>query len=202
MVRKLPFVLAMVGALFIVAAVPAGAAPTVPTGERMFHNNGLEPVYNDETGELGFLMVPNKAPDPVKSNPRSWAPIYLPVYPMSAAGSVGMLVCMHVPVENCPSHGDAVAALAQQVMPDVYGEGVYGHDHIMDFPGGSEFNIAWEPVIVLFTSAEAANEHILTDATLDAAVDRGDAIEIPVPPLTFHCEVVPARIWQMATPVV
>jgi hypothetical protein len=55
---------------------------------------------------------------------------------------------------------------------------------------------------VLFTNTAAASEHIVTDAQIDAAVDRGDAIEVPLPPATFHCEAVPARLYDLATPLV
>jgi hypothetical protein len=193
--------LAIVTACVLVAAatLPAGA-DELPSGERMLGKTSVEPVYNDETGSIGYLQVPTKAPDPAKANSRSWAPIYLPVYPVGAP--VGTLNCMHTPVENCPSHGYGVSALAQQVMPGVYGGGVLGHDHLMDFPGGSDFNVAWEPIVVLFTNTAAANEHIVTDAALEAAVTRGDAIEIPLPQLTFYCTAVPARLFERATPVV
>lgn len=200
MVRKWPVAVAMAAALLTLAAVPAGAS-TVPSGERVLGRDGVEPAYNDATGSIGYIMVPANAPDPVKANPTSWAPIYLPVYPVSAAPSVGTLICQHTPVENCPSHGDAIAGLAQQVMPSVYGAGVLGHDHLLDFPGGSDFNVAWEPIVVLFTSSSAANEHITTEAQLDAAIARHDAIEIPLPQLTFDCVAVSASVYNRATPV-
>jgi hypothetical protein len=108
---------------------------------------------------------------------------------------------MHVPSDNCPDHGPGVATAAAAIMPGVYGGGVLGHDHLLDGPGGSEFNIAWEPVLVLFTNTAAASEHITTEAQLDAAVARGDVIEIPVPELTFNCAVVPAKLYDRATPL-
>jgi hypothetical protein len=47
-----------------------------------------------------------------------------------------------------------------------------GHDHLMDFPGGSDFNIAWEPMFVLFTPQGAAdgafNEHRSAQAAVGA----------------------------------
>lgn len=183
--RWLP-VIGVVGVLLIFVAVPAGAS-TVPGGERVFGKDGVEPANNAETGSIGYILVPGHAPDPVKADPRSWAPIYLPVYPVSAAGAVGTLICQHTPVENCPSHGDGIAGLAQAVMPSVHGAGVLGHDHVLDFPGGQDFNVTWEPIVVLFTSSTAANEHITTDAQIAAAVARGDSIEIPLPQRTFDC---------------
>jgi len=87
------------------------------------------------------------------------------------------------------------------IMPSVYGDGVLGHDHLMDFPGGADFNVAWEPILVLFTSKAAANEHLLTDAQIDAAVARHDAIEVPLPDATFHCQAVSARVYALGTPL-
>ncbi len=75
-----------------------------------------------------------------------------------------------------------------------------GHDHVMDFPGGEDFNVAWEPILVLFTSKAAANEHLLTDSAIAAAVARRDAIEVPVPALTFHCAAVSAVVYALGTP--
>lgn len=157
-------------------------------------------------GVITYLLTPNKAPNPVKSNPTSWAPIYVPVYPVGTTAAT-TFNCAHTPVENCPSHGDGVAAAAQAISAAsgfgaVYAAGVAGHDHVLDVPGGDDFNIAWEPVLVLFTSTTAANQHLVTDSAILAARDRGDVVLIDVPPLTFHCSVVPVSLWNMGTPVV
>jgi hypothetical protein len=187
--------------LIALVAAPASAV-SLPTGERVFHRSALEPAYNAaNAGQIGYLLTPMGAPDPVKSNPRSWAPIYLPVYPVGTTVDA-TLSCMHIPVENCPSHGDGVAGAAQGIEPTVYGDGVLGHDHVLDFPGGDDFHIAWEPVLVLFTNKAAANEHLLTDAQILAAKVRGDVILVPLPSLTFTCAVVPAALWSRGTPVV
>jgi hypothetical protein len=195
--------LLMAAASFVlaaVAAVPGAAGDSIPSGERAFGQNVIEPVYNDEqAGAIGYVSTPMRAPDPVKSDPRAWSPFYLPVYPVGS--TVGTLLCRHTPTENCPTHGDLIAALAKSIMPSVYGVGVLGHDHLMDFPGGSDFNISWEPTLVLFTKASAANEHILTDAQIDAAVERGDAIEVPLPPATFLCAAVSGNVYERATPL-
>ena len=107
------------------------------------------------------------------ANPKAWAPFYLVIYPVGSTAATTYL-CMHLPVDNCPTHGPAVAAFAAATYPTVYGAGVIGHDHLMDFPGGSDFNIAWEPTFVLFTPQGAAdgaiNEHVLTDAQIQALV--------------------------------
>jgi hypothetical protein len=190
-------------ALFAVtaSAAPVGAG-SIPSGERAVAAGVVEPVYNDEKpGTIGYILTPAKAP--MNANPKSWAPIYVPVYPTTS--TVGTTLCQHTPLENCPTHGNAVAGAAAAIMPSVYGpadgSGVLGHDHLMDFPGGSDFNIAWEPVLVLFTNTAAANEHLLSDNQIDAAVARGDAIKVPVAALTFTCASVPTSIWNMGTPL-
>ncbi len=94
-----------------------------------------------------------------------------------------------------------IGSAAAAIMPSVYGDGVLGHDHLINFPGGAAFDIAWEPILVLFTSKAAATEHLLTAAQIDAAVARGDAIEVPVPQETFHCEFVSAAVYALGTPL-
>lgn len=180
-----------------IAAASAAADP-IPSGERILGQSVLEPVYDAErAGVIGFVSTPMHAP--LRANPRAWSPFYVPVYPVGS--TVGALLCRHMPTDNCPDHGPGVAGAAAQIIPGVYGGGVIGHDHLMDYPGGADFNVAWEPILVLFTSKAAANEHIVTDAQVEAAVARGDAIEVPVPDLTFHCAAVAAAVWARATPV-
>jgi hypothetical protein len=202
MLRRMSWLIATMTVLVAVSAAGSSGTTLIPSGERMLAQNRLEPVYNDEqAGQIGYIMVPTHTAQPVPSNPAAWAPFYLVVYPVGSTAAPTYL-CMHMPVENCPSHGDGIAALAQAREPDVYGAGVIGHDHLMDFPGGSDFNIAWEPMVVLFTNKTAANEHVLTDTRIDELVASGDAIVVPRPTRTFICASVPARLYDMATPLV
>jgi hypothetical protein len=199
MVRKALFLFALV-ALAVGVSASIASADTLPTGERSFHNATLEPAYNAENaGQIGYLLTPNKAP--MKANPAAWSPLYVVVYPTGDPTGLPTLNCMHVPFENCPSHGNLVAGAAAGAFPLVYGSGVRGHDHVGDFPGGADFNFAWEPVLVLFTNSNAAKEHLVTDAQIAAAVGRGDAITVPVAALTFNCAWVSVSIWNMATPI-
>jgi hypothetical protein len=185
-------------ALAAVAVIP-GAAGSIPSGERVHAQSVLEPVYDAEhAGVIGFVSTPMHAP--MNANPHAWSPIFVPVYPVGS--TVGPLLCQHTPApDNCPTHGDGIAAAAAAIVPWVYGSGVLGHDHVMDFPGGADFNVAWEPILVLFTSKTVANQHLVTDAQIAAAVARGDAIEIPVAAATFHCAVVSAAVWALGTPL-
>jgi hypothetical protein len=192
----------LVGLLAIHGAGPTTvhAAASIPSGEVVVGQTVIEPVYDDMTGAIRYVSTPMHTPNPVNTNPRAWAPFYLPVYP--AGSTVGTTLCEDVPVENCPDHGPALAGAARAIMPKVYPGAVIGHDHLMAGPGsGGDFNIAWEPVLVLFTSTAAANEHITTLAQLNAALGRGDVIEIPLPNLTFHCSVVSAAVYAQGTPL-
>lgn len=46
-----------------------------------------------------------------------------------------------------------------------------------------------------------AGHYLTTLARFNVAVSSGNAIEVPLPPATFHCEVVPANRCAMRTPV-
>ena len=192
---------------------PAGATASAPTGQRMiaqtsfdatsgmFVGGGgsIEPAYNDVTGSIIYLWTPNKAK--VHPNAHNVAPLYLPVYPVGVGIDPMSLNCAHVPAENCANHGVGVAGAAQQIMPNVYSDGVAGHDHLAGVASsGGDFNVIWEPVLVLFTSKTAAAERITTDGQVDAAVKAGDAIEVPLPQLDFNCSIVGAAVYNNATP--
>lgn len=169
----------------------------------------LEPVYDDITGQIRYVSTPRGTPNPVKSNPVASAPFYLPVYPASStivANGV-TLNCQDVPTENCPDHGPALAGLAEALEPGVYGGGVIGHDHLMAGPAsGGDFNVAWVPVLVLFTNSAAANTHITTLAQIKAMIASNDVMTVPLdgtggfPNLTFHCAVVSATVYAHAVP--
>jgi hypothetical protein len=204
--RKALLVMAVAAALVAALAVviPA-AADSTPSGQRAFGQSVLEPVYNDENaGQIGYIKQPEQAPQPLPANPVAWAPFYLVVYPVQSTAAP-IYLCMHLPVDNCPTHGPGIASLAQAKEPSVYGAGVAGHDHLMDFPGGPDFNIAWEPIVVLFTPQAVAdgtvNEHVLTDTQISSLVANGDAIEVPRPTRVFICASVPASLYDRATPV-
>jgi len=195
---RLTFVALTAAAMLAGAALPAAAQ--APSGERQLGQTIIEPGYDDRTGTLIYVMTPIGAPDPSHANAHAVSPLFLIVYPNSAAGAVGTMNCAHEGGDNCPDHGPGIADLAQSVMPAVYGNGVWGHDHVMDGPGGRDFNVTWQVVVVLFTNAAAANQHITTEAQLDAAIDAGDALTI-VTPTIFHCNLVSGATYQRATPL-
>lgn len=203
----------LVAAFGVLAGAPASSAGTLPSGQRMAHatsfdsvsghfvggGGSVEPAYDDVKGTIIYLWTPNKAK--VHPNAHNVAPLYLPVYPTGVGIDPAGLNCTHVPADNCADHGVGVAGAAQQIMPNVYGDGVAGHDHLAGVASsGGDFNIIWEPVLVLFTSKDAAMTHITTDAQIDAAVHAKQAIEVPLPQLDFNCAIVGAAVYNHATP--
>lgn len=222
MFKRFLMLSSLLGVVALVLATSAVSAGSMPSGQRMFGHTSfdpllgvfvggggtVEPAYDDTTGTLVYLSTPNgvhlhlpKKIDPGTGMPVNVAPIYLPMYPTGSGIDPAILNCAHVPADNCPDHGPLLAGVAQSIMPSVYGGGVVGHDHLVGIAStGGDFNVAWEPVLVLFTNAEAATEHITTLAQINADVTSGDAIEVPIPPATFHCSAVSAAAYWRATP--
>jgi len=201
--RHTRVVMTMLAALCL--AVPlalAGSAQAsgLPTGEHMVGKASVEPAYNADTGQIMYLLTPEKAPLPSKANAHAISPLYLVEYPPSS--NVGTLNCMGLP-GNCPDHDGLVAGVATQTMPSVYGTDpalLPGHDHIADPPGKPDFNIAWEVVEVLFTNSAAANTHLTTDTAIQDAVANGDAITVDLG-FAFNCSVVSSTVYAHGTPV-
>jgi hypothetical protein len=180
----------------LLAAGPSGAA--LPSGERQVGHSAIEPAYNADTGQILYLLTPEKSPFPTHTSPSAVAPLYLVEYP---PGTEGTFNCMGVP-GNCPDHDGLVAAVATGAMPSVYGTDptkLPGHDHIVDPPGAPDFNVAWEVIEVLFTP-QATVTHLTTDSAIDAAVKSGDAIEIDLG-FAFHCSVVSPSVYAHGTPI-
>lgn len=198
-------------ALVVVCAVVAyvGNVPAVaqglPSGERQLGQTFIEPAYNADTGSILYLLTPLGAPFPSKANAHAVSPLYLVVYPNSAGASVGTMNCQHFGGENCPDHGTDIAQLAASVFPGVYGaadgSGVWGHDHIVDPPGGPDFNVAWQVHVILFTNSASANFHVTTDSEIDNLVNvTHEAIEI-VTPIVFNCNIVSGAAYRRGVPV-
>ena len=205
------FRLGLLAPVFIalVIAVPraTAVADTLPTGEMTLGQSTIEPAYNDIDGAIIYLLTPNKAHENANAA-HAVAPLYLIMYPASAADTIGTVNCQHQPMDNCPDHGPLVAGLAMSAVPAVYGAvvgGVWGHDHLVAAPpsppAAGDFNIAWEPVAVLFTSPAAALTQITTMSQLNAAFLSGSVITIPLPAATFHCNVTAVATYRNGTPV-
>jgi hypothetical protein len=215
--------LGLLTALVVFGPLPASAAGT-PSGQRMFGSatfdtasghfvgggGSIEPAYDDATGTLVYIQTPNGPPvhpathiDPATGMPRNVAPIYLPVYPTGSGIDPASLNCAHVPADNCADHGPGVADAVAGIEPSVYGAGVVGHDHLLGIAKtGGDFNILWEPVLILFTSVQASMTRITTLAQIKAAeaANPPQVFEVALPQLTFHCSVVSAAAYNGAVP--
>ena len=181
--------------------------PGTPPSVKFTGGGGVvEPAIDDTTGNLVYLLTPTNAK--THPNAHNVAPLYLPVYPVGSGIDPATLNCAHVPADNCPDHGPGVAGAAKSIMPSVYGSldgtvpgGVLGHDHLVGIAStGGDFNVIWEPVLVLFTNADAAKTHITTLAQIKAAEAAGQAFEVPLPQLDFHCSSVSAAVYARGTP--
>ncbi len=208
MIRLLmrPRALGLAAALLVCLAIVPSAtlADAVPTGETQHGQSVVEPAYDDLDGTFVYLQTPNNARE--NANGHAVAPLYVILYPTAVSDQIGTVNCQHQPADNCPDHGPALAGLAEATVPAVYGEGVWGHDHILTAPpgapnAGGDFNVAWEPVAVLFTDIRFASNHITTLDQLNAAITAGEVMTIPLPPATFHCSVVAAPVYLNGSPV-
>jgi hypothetical protein len=170
----------------------------VPTGERVMGQTALIPIYNQETGGLMYGSTP-KGPAlwPAHPNPQAQTTFYLVVYPIGS--TVGTIQCNDVPMETCPDHGPVIAGGAAQLNPAVYGDGVLGHDHLSP-PHGHGFHVTEYPVLVLFTSKAAANQHLTTRAAVEAAAARGEVFLAPFTDFSFLNAIVNQRVYGNGTP--
>jgi hypothetical protein len=221
MFKRLTAAMILTGSVTVLGGFAASAASSTgppPSGQRMYGNTtfssaaghftggggAIEPAYDDTTGGVVYIQTPNRSQ--AHPNAHNVAPLYLPVYPAGSGIDPSTLDCTHVPADNCPDHGPAVAGAAATIDPGVYSDLaghnlVVGHDHLLGIASsGGDFNVLWEPTLVLFTSVAAASQHITTLAQINAAVGAGEAFLVPLPQLDFHCSVVSAAAYQRATP--
>ena len=132
LIRRTQLVVAFAFGLAAVLGASPVAASGIPTGENQLGKSLIEPAYNDITGNIIYLLTPEKSPFPTHTSTHAVAPLWLVEYPKGS--TVGTLNCMGVP-GNCPDHDGAVAGAAAQIVPGVYGEGTIGHDHLVAPPG-------------------------------------------------------------------
>src|SRR3954463_145753 len=161
---------------FLVLVAQAGFALDPRFSGQVQLRNGdiVESAYNTNNGTVVFLLTPAEKKGGHDDDRKSdgVAPLYIVVYPSAVSGIIGTVNCQHQPADNCPDHGPVFAGLAEATVPSVYGNGVWGHDHIGPFPAskhGEQANITWVPVAVMFTTPEVASTHITTIDQLRAA---------------------------------
>lgn len=180
------------------------AADPQPSGEVQLGQSIVEPAYNDANGSLIYILTPINAPFKLKTH-TPLAPLYVIIYPNSAASLIGTVDCAHQPDDNCPDHGPALAGLAEAEQPTVYASGVWGHDHILAAPPappsrGGDFNVQWEPYAVVFTDITHIT-HITTLNDLMTAENAGYVEVTALPSASFNCAVVAASVYNQGIPV-
>jgi hypothetical protein len=203
------FIAALAAAVAGLSIFPWTAAAQTPSGQVAFGQSTIEPAYDDMTGDLIFLLTPNHTPLNVNSNPQSWAPIYLPMYPVGT--TVGPLNCIP---QNCDHlqvlPPDLVAALG---LGSVYPTGtistkygqftgglVAGHNHLVGIARTSgDFNIAWHVYLILFTpkgvADGATNQNLTTLSQMQGALNNGDAVGPIDSGIVFHCSAVSEAVY-------
>jgi hypothetical protein len=207
--RKRKLLTLVAGALVCLFPL-AALASSPPSGERVVGTASIEPAYDDSTGNVVYLLTPERlAPlglnNPINGvDPHSAAPLYIVVY---SPGTAGTFDCMGVP-GNCPDHDGVIAGVATAVEPSTYGSdpsAVPGHDHLVGVAStGGDFNVPWHVYIELFTS-KAAVTHITTLAQLQAAWASGAILQTTSGKgidtgITFACAVVSQAAYQAGRP--
>lgn len=229
MVKRFAAVAFLFGSLALFLSASAISSGSMPSGQRMYGSASfdstagvftggggtVEPAYDDTTGTLVYIQTPNgphvhlvNKIDSTTGLPVNIAPLYLTMYPTGSNIDPSTLNCAHVPADNCPDHGPAVAGAAMSIDPAVYGAGVIGHDHLIGIAStGGDFNVIWEPVLVLFTNRGCAGgdptcnvTHLTTLGQIQAAEAAGKAFEVPLLQLSFHCSSVSAAAYWRAAP--
>lgn len=207
-------------ALVLVVAAPGAAAPAkahavqahakvLPDwGERIAKKQVLIPFYDWDTGKTVMGSTPvtcqyvnTCAPGTAKLIPKAeLQPFYLVVYPLFDKGKIAV-DCAHWPADNCPDHGPLVAAGAKELVPSVYGDGVWGHVHIGAGLESKEYRVIASPILVIFKTREAARHEIRTRAQIMHLVHTNQAFLYPVPQFDFINYVVPASLYAQGIPV-
>ncbi len=194
-------------------AASTSGPPTV-SGQRVVGQGVVEPAINDANGNAVYLLTPSHVPGtpfPSISNPRSWAPMYLAVYPTTSTIDPSVLDCQptncdHVNVlpfpapgyvnggSTCTQYGFAAGGCAL----------LLGHDHLIGVPPTGDFNVAWNVILVIFTPQAvtdgAINKRILTLSDIKALEASGDAFEAPSG-ITFNCSIVSQQVYLNGTPI-
>jgi hypothetical protein len=202
------FTLAVIGCL---GGSPALAGVGLPTGETRLGQSLIEPAYDYTTGQIIYLLTPEKSPFPTDTSSHAVAPLYLVEYPPGS--NVGTLNCIGVP-GNCPDHDAAVAGAAVSIGLGMFGPSspygtdptkVPGHDHLVGLAAtGGDFNIAWEVWEILFTPkavADGAITHLTTTSQINTALANGYITKPMDLGFAFHCSVVSAAAYNAGTPI-
>src|SRR5262245_1671877 len=191
---------AIVAVFVACAGALASARGDVASGQRQLGQTIIEPAYDAATGEVVFLKTPIGA-SPANVDAHAISPLYLVVYPNSAAASVGTMICAHQPADNCPDHGPGISALAASQFAfygPLDGSGVWGHDHLV-VGHGPDANVVREIRVVLFTNENASHTHVTTADQVSELLAAGSAKDFVLG--VIHASVVSEATYRRAIPL-
>lgn len=176
------------GALLVGLIGSANGQTIWYSGERAFGQVVVEPAVDSATGNEIFLLTPNKAPLPSKAAQRAHAPLYLVLYPTASSIDANVLNCQ-------PTNCDHAQTFAYSLK---------GHDHLVGVPHTGDFNVAWDVILVAFTTQGfadgAINTRLLTLDELNAAIAVGD-VETIGPVTSFNCSITSPVTYLKGTPL-
>ncbi len=202
--RNVMKVIAIAFGLLACANSSFGLDPS-QSGQVVQGNNIVESAYDTADGSVAYILTHEGTPESDPVNKQAVSPLYIVVYPTEVSGTIGTVNCQHQPMDNCPTHGPVFAGLAKAMVPSVYGNGVWGHDHIGAFSAGrgngGNFNVAWVPVAVLFKTADAATNHITTLQQLQAAEKANQVTEVWLWDAVFQGSSVSGTVYNNGTPI-
>ncbi len=210
--RRVTFPVALIG-LSAGLCFPTHAR-AADTGQRVFGQVSIEPAINDANGNSIFLLTPDNAPLPSKSNPAAVAPMYLVLYPTSSSVPANDLNCQptncnHLEVLPFPVAGYGTLSDTDPLCKTFNGGNpcspVAGHDHLVGVPSThGDFNVAWSVKLVLFTGKAfgdgTINTRITTLSQLTTLMNNNE-IFIADTPITFNCSITSQRTYDRGTPV-
>jgi len=201
--------------VMVVTGILSVSTAFAQSGEVKLGNSTIEPAFDDTTGNPIFYLATSKSPMPVKANAHAIAPLYAVVYPVDSAVPADDLNCQptncdHLEVLPFPDMDYGTLPGSDPACRDFNGgqpcSPVKGHDHLIGIAStGGDFNVAWQVVLVIFTSKAfqdgAVNTPVTTLAQLQALVSNSDVFTI-VTPITFDCAPVSGRTYLNGTPLV
>ena len=180
----------LVGFALIAMSAAMAAADPGPTGQVSFGQVSIEPAYDDVTGQLIYLLTPDKVAQPSKANPiATVSPLnclptncdHVQVLPPGLVASLG-LQSVYPTGTISTKYGSLTGGL------------VKGHDHLVGVAKtGGDFNVAWHVYLVLFTTKGAGdgaiNQPLRTLSDVNAAIARGDAVGPLDSGIVFNCSI-------------
>ena len=216
--RAFALIAAAVVAAFLVApnlaAVQEVTEPPYYSGQVSVPQGDLEPAIDYKTGNIVFLMSPEKAPLPTHTNSSAQAPLFMVLYPTTSNLPASHFTCQpdncaHFNVLPFPDANYGALPGDYPACADFNGGNpcslVKGHDHLVGVAqtGGGSTTI-WDLHLIVFTEKAFTDGVINTRITLlsqiQALLAAGYVTDVPTG-VSFSGSIVPLTTYQKGTPV-